>query len=402
MVCNRVDKLNHYFLDPLVSGCYQDDDPKYQTSAFNNFNRVDGFDSDLWNNDERFTEGEYGPLLQQTMNEPINIVQALADAKMLGEVKNPAAAAAVAPQTREPFPQPPHRVFVALDEHNFDAQNAYERAWLEELLGNNIPFRVLKLTDGVQMPEKPIVIVQKPHLELYNRLFGVWEEEKFPYYVLHLSDEFGNDNISFYKNSMCLGVVRTYPRSDIPDSLKSKVLVLPLGYHWTSSEGSSDPLNKTPRLPFRNTLWSFYGTGWQERQKLLEPLSKLQPNSLLLVDSWESPDKLTKNQYIARLLDTVFVPCPRGNNVETFRLYEALECGCIPIYVKTGGDDLYVKMLQDELGLLPVSSWEEASKLMEHLWKEKALLETYRNSVLTQWRLWKNKLKEKMKALWDL
>ena len=403
MVCNRVDKLNHYFLDPLVSGCYQDDDPKYQTSAFNNFNRVDGFDSDLWNNDERFTEGEYGPLLQQTMNEPINIVQALADAKMLGEVKNPATTAAVvSPQTREPFPQPPHRVFVALDEHNFDAQNAYERAWLEELLGNNIPFRVVKLLDGVQMPEKPIVIVQKPHLELYNQLFGVWEQEKFPYYVLHLSDEFGNDNISFYKNSMCLGVVRTYPRSDIPDSLKSKVLVLPLGYHWTSSEGSEDPLNKTPRLPFRSTIWSFYGTGWQDRRKLLEPLSSIQPNSLLLVDSWESPDKLTKNQYIARLLDTVFVPCPRGNNVETFRLYEALECGCIPIYVKTGGDDLYVKMLQDELGLLPVSSWEEASKLMEHLWKEKSLLETYRNSVLTQWRVWKNKLKEKMKALWDL
>jgi ATP-dependent DNA helicase PIF1 len=56
MVCNPVDFMNIYFLDPLMAGCYQDDDPVYATSEFNNFNRVDGFDSDLWNNDERFDD----------------------------------------------------------------------------------------------------------------------------------------------------------------------------------------------------------------------------------------------------------------------------------------------------------------------------------------------------------
>jgi hypothetical protein len=30
MICNPVNTINMYFLDPLVAGCYQDDDPKYQ------------------------------------------------------------------------------------------------------------------------------------------------------------------------------------------------------------------------------------------------------------------------------------------------------------------------------------------------------------------------------------
>jgi GR25 family glycosyltransferase involved in LPS biosynthesis len=396
MVCNRVDKLNHYFLDPLVSGCYQDEDPKYQVSAFNNFNRVDGFDSDLWNNDERFTVEEYGPLLAQTEKENIDIAKALADGR--GTVVSETQSLSL--PMRQPPPSLPSRAFVVLEEHKFDAQNAYERVWLEELLGKENPFHVVTLKEGVDIPDKPIVIVQKPHIELYTKVFEEWEQEKFPYYVLHLSDEFESDSLAFYNFSMCKGIVRMYPRKDIPEGAKDKTVVIPLGYHWTTLEGSEDPLNKTPRLPFRNTMWSFYGTGWQDRKGQLEPLASLQPNSLLLVNSWESPQKLTRNQYIARLLDTVFVPCPRGNNVETFRLYEALECGCIPIYVKNQGDEAYLKTLQDELGLLPVRSWEEAKLLMEHLFKEKLLLEAYRNTLLTQWKVWKTKLSDQMKKVW--
>lgn len=397
MVCNRVDKLNHYFLDPLVAGCYQDEDPKYQVSAFNNFNRVDSFDSDLWNNDDRFTVEEYAPLLKQTEKDTIQIQQALNDGRQTGPT---GMKELVSPKLSHP-PQYPHRTFVVLDDHRFDAINAYEKQWIQELIGKDNPFRVIELQDGVDIPEKPIIIVQKPHVELYTKLFELWEAEKFPYYVLHLSDEHCNDPISFYSFSQCLGVVRIYTRPDIPASVQSKVVTIPLGYHWTMGEGSDDPLNKTPRLPFRNTVWSFYGTGWQDRKKLLEPLTGIKPHSLLLVDTWESPEKLTRNQYIARLLDSLFVPCPKGNNIETFRLYEALECGCIPLYVKTEGDDAYIQMLQEELGLLPVRSWEEATALVAHLMKEKQLLETYRNTLLTQWKVWKSKLGDKVKKIWE-
>ena len=44
--------------------------------------------------------------------------------------------------------------------------------------------------------------------------------------------------------------------------------------------------------------------------------------------------KLTTANHLDMLLETVFALCPRGNNLETFRFYEALESGAIPVVVK--------------------------------------------------------------------
>ena len=423
MVCNRVDVLNHYFVDPLIAGCYQDDDPKYQNSAFNNFNRIDGFDSDLWNNDERFSAMEIQLMLEGKDNTVIDIVKALKDAKgapvvttpvvpvqqteiVIGKEESKPADAELKQLVQKIYAQPPSvakRSFVTLKQHKFDGQNAYERIWLEECIGKETPFVIREIGfEDAPPSDKPIVIVQRPHIEAYCRLFSKWEAAGAEFYVLHVSDEHKQDSLAFYEFSSCLGIVRIYHRNDIPESAKNKTMILPLGYHWTLGAGSDDPLNKTPRLPFRNNIWSFFGTNWQNRKDLLAPLLQIQPNNFRLVDTWESPDKLTRNQYVASLLDTIFVPCPPGNNVETFRLYEALECGCVPIYVKENGDEAYVDMLQTELGLLPVSNWNEAFILMVHFLKEKELLENYRNSLLTRWKTWKERLGNDMRKTWAL
>jgi hypothetical protein len=420
MVCNRVDTLNHYFLDPLVAGCYQDDDPRYQTSQFNDFSRIDGFDSDLWNNDERFTVTEIETNLRESRS--IDIQQALKDAKPI--VQTPVAPPVHAPapvqemtigkevitESREKMlqlitgpPKSSRRRFITLEEHKFDGVNAYEREWIQELLGKETSFMVEPISfDSVAPSDAPIVIVQRPWIEKYTALLQRWDAEGKDFYVFHVSDEHATDSLSFYELSHCLGIVRIYQRTDIPESAKSKTMTIPLGYHWTLAGGSEDPVQKTPRLPFRNVLWSFFGTAWQDRHTKLQPLQQLQPHTLRLVDSWDSPDKLTRNQYIALLLDSLFVPCPRGNNIETFRLYEALECGCIPLYVKTPGDETYIEWLQNELGLLPVSSWEEGAALMVHFMKEKEVMEGYRNTLLIRWKSWKERLCTGLRKTWGL
>jgi hypothetical protein len=81
-----------------------------------------------------------------------------------------------------------------------------------------------------------------------------------------------------------------------------------------------------------------------------------------------------------------------GNNTETFRVYEALECGCIPLYVKQGDKDMHADYLMNEIGIMPSSSWEEATKLMEHLLKNLSLLENYRTMILNRWVGLKKKL----------
>ena len=53
-------------------------------------------------------------------------------------------------------------------------------------------------------------------------------------------------------------------------------------------------------------------------------------------NSYEKLDyhKWTYEEYITRLVDTGFVLCPEGNNPETFRHYEALEVGAVPLFVR--------------------------------------------------------------------
>jgi len=418
MVCNRVDVLNHYFLDPLVAGCYQDDDPRYQTSQFNDFSRIDGFDSDLWNNDERFSAQEVQEALARSDTLKIDIQQALTDGKamallppvetkpveesVIGTESEASASKKMLNLLAKP-PTPSKRRFLSLVEHKFDGANAYEKEWIQELLGSETQFQVDTFQQSGQSPsDGPIVIVQRPHIETYTEVFKRWNAEGKDFYVFHVSDEYSEDSLKFYELPHCLGIVRMYHRKDLSDSVKHKVLTIPLGYHWTVAGGSDNPVEKTPRLPFRNTLWSFFGTKWQGRDQKLQPLQLLQPHVMKLVDSWESPEKLTRNQYIASLLDSMFVPCPPGNNLETFRLYEALECGCIPLYVKSNGDEAYVEMLQTELGLLAVSSWEEAAALIVHFFKEKPLLEGYRNTILIRWKGWKERLGTQVRKTWGL
>ena len=59
MIVNHGDGfLNIYFTIPLLTECIQEEDPVYVKSDFNNFDRLDTFDSDLWNNNEHFSQEE--------------------------------------------------------------------------------------------------------------------------------------------------------------------------------------------------------------------------------------------------------------------------------------------------------------------------------------------------------
>ncbi len=78
MMCNHADIFNIYWLESQPVSCYQEDDPAYMNSQFNNYGRSDSFDSDLWNNNDRFTESECMTAL--IGNPELNIDAALKDA----------------------------------------------------------------------------------------------------------------------------------------------------------------------------------------------------------------------------------------------------------------------------------------------------------------------------------
>lgn len=179
-----------------------------------------------------------------------------------------------------------------------------------------------------------------------------------------------------------------YHREDAA-SLGEKVVTIPLGYHWTKSRGIEDPVEKTPRLPFRELVWSFLGTAWNDRPEKMKNLQLLQPHKLVWFKEWRDASMLGQDEYMNILLNSKFVPAPGGVNAETYRFYEALECGAVPVYVRQEGDDNFIQILRGRIPIADLPSWDHAAAFMYELSNNVAVLESYRNNCLVAWREWK-------------
>ena len=395
MICNIHQVLQIYFTTPLLAGCFQDDDPAYCASAFNDFSRVDTFDSDLWNNTERFSEEEVRSVLD---DRPLDIMGAL---KSLDSVvgAEAAEAAKATPVTQSPtaysipddYIPPLKKRFVS--SVPMDMSEWYEFSWIKQLFPFMQTFEVFLMDEKTVPKDCPIVILQRPNVEKTAKILRAWNEAGADFCVFHISDERCCDPIDVYDLEHCKGVVRNYVRP----GLSEKVSVIPLGFHHAIPNG--EPEIHTPRPPFRELVWSFVGTRWANRDVKLQALDGIENNKVVMMDQWNSPKMIGREETLAILLNSWCVPCPAGNNVETFRLYEALEAGAVPIIVQEGGVNAdaekdFLKMLAQFLPFMLVSTWENAAKLIWTLKSQPDIYEKYRKGLLDGWE----KMKEHAKS----
>jgi GR25 family glycosyltransferase involved in LPS biosynthesis len=361
MVCNRVDSMNLYVLDPLVAGASQDNDPAYQTAQFNNFSRIDKFDSDLWNNDERFTVDEIKAFLEP----------------------------AVPMKSAGPR-------FICLNTSMENGSKLYEANWLQDIFQfKNFNIESVSATETLSITDDLIVVLIKPQwaeqLAWLEALRGSGRRFK----ILHLSDEFGSDPIHMYSWAEVKGVMRFYQRADLPAD--PKIMVIPLGYHWQFRGNRDVPHLSTPNLPFRDNMWSFAGTDWKGRSRDMAILQAIQPHYLKWFAEWRDPAQLKDEEYISLMLNTKFVPCPRGQNVETYRFYEALECGCVPLFVDMPENEAWLKPLIRD-SLLKTTGVEHAAGIMDYFSKNVEQMEQYRMAILISWAKYKAELKERVRV----
>lgn len=401
MVCNRVNVMNLYVLDPLVAGASQDDDPAYKTAQFNNFSRVDNFDSDLWNNDERFTAEEIQE--QMTKGAPLEIGATIAEADSVTVAASvtvtasapvtasiPSSKVLTAPVTKQITPQVKKVRFVALDVCKV---SLYETKWLQDLFQQEIIIEPVAISDPLEDSEVVLIVIKPLWNEQINWIntlasFG----KKFK--IIHMADEYGTDPIDFYNLPEVTGIMRTYKRPDLP----SKAMVIPLGYHLQFRGNRDVPHLSTPELPFRELSWCFAGTDWKERSKEMEPLMNVSPCYVKWFDSWNDPKQLGEEEYISLLLNSKFVPCPAGQNVETYRLYEALDCGCIPMFIHSPEVETWIEIFNNEIPFIKLESWAQAAALMQQLLNDKQQMEHYRKTLLMTWAKYKMGLKERVKT----
>jgi hypothetical protein len=84
--------------------------------------------------------------------------------------------------------------------------------------------------------------------------------------------------------------------------------------------------------------------------------------------------------------------------VETYRLYEALDCGCIPLFLNEPDTETWLEIFNNEIPFLKIDSWEQAASLMHHLLNDKEQMEQYRKTLLMTWAKYKMGLKEKVRV----
>jgi GR25 family glycosyltransferase involved in LPS biosynthesis len=527
MIVNHMETLNIHFLQPIVAGCFQDLDESYQKSMFNDFGRVDKFDSDLWNNTECFSIDEISGRTKKTETDEVKKTETDEVKKTeTDEVKKTETDEVKKTETDEVKKTEADEVKktetdklknidnddIMIEDNNLEGNSILmllAKGKTDEVVESSINFlqeklngnhtdekdynwirviqqilmnqetkikgvtrtRLREALNGIKIKTKNLIyeailqeIIDKYDTKINEHLNGVmlypnpasintypvwyftpnqqndflereWLDEiisqplnyvaygtqninsdkhflliqkysgqvqemimdklneiyknKHHAILIHLSDEKMNDDIQLYGHPAVHLVLRNYIRSDIPAQYCDKVITLPLGYvNGRSMKG------KYKKSSDRTYAWSFIGSVDKEgRIDMVRDLTPFEPNHLKLLSTWAHPTSETAKEFTDILEDSKFIPCPKGINFETFRLYEALEAGCIPICISSpeGEHKCYDKLVGNS-AVLTVESWSAARSLMERVHNNNDIMNQIQENLTKFWKSQKMKL----------
>jgi len=244
-----------------------------------------------------------------------------------------------------------------------------ERSWLERI---GIPPPQQTLEDGVMI----LLSTPAPQKEVDAVLDSVKRGTLKRYSVFHVGDEFLG-KVQGCNGRQLYAAAHTVFRNYHDPSLQN-VQTLPLGPMTFSL------------LPYeqdRVYSWSFAGDVAKAcRKQIIEIFSDIVPNKVQMIHAWKGPGSLQSEEYVDVMRKSYFVLCPPGNfNQETFRLYEALDAGAIPVVLKSTREqnyDYWSTVLGDNASesLVVAKNWVEAKmKVLALLEDEQALRERQEN-----------------------
>lgn len=258
------------------------------------------------------------------------------------------------------------------------AENLSEVDWLRFILGDLIDEEIVDL-DLTYLGDHSIHVVSSnlAPLRAYEPYFRRCREAGKNIVLLHLSDEWFSGGYETYKYFDL--VLRNY---STPLARDPGIITLPLGY--TNGMGDTPPIRPADQ---RAIAWSFAGEVKASRLDMVKALSSLEPHAV--TDTSPKPDRpatrLSKPDFKAQMGETVFAPCPMGNVViDTWRMYESLESGCIPLVEARRTLDYF----QELFGPHPIPtfrSWADARRYCRRLIDDKPRLLQTQAEIAAWW-----------------
>jgi hypothetical protein len=202
--------------------------------------------------------------------------------------------------------------------------------------------------------------------------------------LFHLADESFTGGYEIYTNFDF--VLRNYHS---PIFNNPGIMTLPLGF-----TNNMMTLSHTPPVTQRRFLWSFAGFKRAARIHMFENLKNVEPHKCYLYDGQSQQPWLDRAEFRGLLSDSVFSPCPMGNTVlESFRIYESLEMGCIPILERRRWMPYYDRLMPGH-PLPTFSSWRNARQFVEAVSSDQSRLISYQQDIAGWWRKYKVQLQE--------
>ena len=230
--------------------------------------------------------------------------------------------------------------------------------WIFEILGN-VKFSIIENEQQIESKDTLIIIdssIDKKK-NFYNNLNLICSK----IFLIHLGDESGIHDLSEVYNN-CNFVWRTFCTNRFFN--RKNISCLPIGY-------KSGVLCKSI-VKERKYKWSFLGTPHKSsRHDLLFQLSGIEPSYCYKTKQFN--EKIIETDKMNDILSsTIFSPCPNGFvHPETYRLYEALECECIPVVQNTYK---YYDRLFPNNPFIKIDKWVEAKRIIE-TWKRNQIKE---------------------------
>jgi hypothetical protein len=170
---------------------------------------------------------------------------------------------------------------------------------------------------------------------------------------------------------------------------------------WTIPEGYASG-TRAPRsirpITERQYAWSFTGEIKASRIDMASAFAGLEPKFLASTTSIhkDGGKKLSKAEFDDVLENTIFSPCPMGNAIlETWRLYESLELGCIPIVETRSILDYFTGLF----GPHPIPSfrnWEAARQYAQGALAEKSSLLQKQSEICNWWTAKKQEVRKQV------
>ena len=250
--------------------------------------------------------------------------------------------------------------------------------WIYEIL-QKIKYNVIDSEKNLEKEDILIIVDSNPEkkIELYNKLKLICSK----ILLFHLGDEAGSYDLSQIYNK-CNYILRAFCSNKYFKN--NRVKCIPLGY----KSGISDRQKKNSKYK-----WAFTGTPHKSsRHDLLFQFSDIKPFFCHKTEKFNT--KIISVDEMSEVLSlTEFIPCPNGFfHPETYRLYEALQCGCVPIV--ENAYKYYDRLFPDN-PFIKVDKWIEAKPVIKG-WSNDQIKKK-QEECKSWWRSYKIDLQEMVK-----